>query len=725
LARGDRRGYVVVTDDGQIIAVARAVGIKVQEVRAKLGAEEVLPSVDQARQNLASRASSQFVQAAKKAHADLSDKRKALETKRAAQIKSHREARKHLKFEQAQRRTTERARLRRGGLSGLWDRLLRSGQQCKQRKALDARLALQDRSEWRALRQTQLGERRVLEEKRTELRKEALGLFDDIRLERDAVIANIKGEALPVKDALKKGFDKTARHDPRQTFIAPKQSGPVTDVEIRTNPERVLERLTYFHAAFTERDISRELAQIMPTPGEAIAAKMRVKASSELLRVDGSPPRFTTRGYVQANTHLQSVSRNLLATKANAPSKAHVSTAFSKHNRDLLHKHGVRLSEEQKNAITHMTNASRLSMVVGRAGTGKSTILAAANEAWTRAGIRVHGAALSGKAASGLEDASGIACRTLASLELSWANGNAPIKPGEVLVVDEAGMIGTRQLKRIAGKIDEIGAKLVLVGDPDQLPPIEAGEPFRGLIKRHGASHLTEIHRQSAVWQKQATSDLAEGRVNEAVASYKSQGCVDTQPSTDDAITQLTEDYMRDRAEHPKRSRQILAHRRRDVHALNQSVRETLKYNGDLAGGILLSTDHGPRELARGDRIVFTANDRALGVKNGVLATVRQASETRLNVDLEDGTSMAFNPCQFRSFDHGYAVTIHKSQGITVDKSYVLASRSMDDALSYVAMSRHRDDMRLYVSAEDRPKWARGPSQKQLPKQGPALHLGL
>lgn len=100
------------------------------------------------------------------------------------------------------------------------------------------------------------------------------------------MIVTITGEALPVKGALQSGFDKVARRDPRQTYIAPKQSGPLTDAEIRANPERVLERLSYFHAAFSERGISRELARAISAPGEAITAKMQVLASSELLRVE-------------------------------------------------------------------------------------------------------------------------------------------------------------------------------------------------------------------------------------------------------------------------------------------------------------------------------------------------------------------------------------------------------------------------------------------------------
>ncbi len=711
LARGDRRGHVVVTADRQIIAVARAVGAKTKEVRAKLGEADDLPGVATAQAELAGNVSARFVRAAKEVRAGLSAERQKLDVERAAQIKAHRAARSSTKAQQEQRRAKTRAQLQtsRRGLSGIWDRLVHHKQRHIERAALEEHLKSEDQAEWQELRRTQLAERHALEDKRRALRREAFGLVDDIRVERDALIAQITGDALPSNVDLRAGFADAIHPDPRQVYIAQENPGPVTDAQIRAAPERLLERLSYFDAAFSERDISRALIKIMPDTMQAMTAKRQILTSEELMRIDGTPPHYTTRAYVQADTRLQSTSRALLGERMKAPSRRDTQNAIRTQSRALFAEHGTRLSEEQINAITQMVTPSRLSMVVGRAGTGKSTILAAANDAWERAGIRVHGAALAGKAAAGLEDASGIASRTLASLEMSWANGNAPLKQGDVLVIDEAGMIGTRQLERIAAKINDTGAKLVLVGDPDQLPPIEAGQPFRGLVDRHGACHLTEIHRQNTNWQKQATTDLAEGRIAQAVARYQMQGCVTPAPTIERAITQLTEDYLSARANDPDASRLILAHRRRDVHNLNQSVRETLKLAGELPEGVLLKTDQGPREITQGDRIVFTANDRETRVKNGMLGTVRAATETHVTVDLDDGRRIRFNPTTFRSFDHGYAVTIHKSQGVTVDKAFVLASRSMDDPLAYVALSRHREDMRLYVSAQDRPTWAHGP----------------
>jgi len=148
-------------------------------------------------------------------------------------------------------------------------------------------------------------------------------------------------------------------------------------------------------------------------------------------------------------------------------------------------------------------------------------------------------------------------------------------------------------------------------------------------------------------------------------------------------------------------SRLALTHRRKDVHAINQAIRSLRKSGGDLAVETLFQTDHGPRTFAAGDRIVFTQNDRDLGVKNGSFGTVENADDSKLRVRLDsDGKEnyrlVTIEPNHYAAFDHGYACTIHKSQGATVDNAYVLGSSTMDRHLSYVAMTRHRDVMRLY-----------------------------
>ena len=138
---------------------------------------------------------------------------------------------------------------------------------------------------------------------------------------------------------------------------------------------------------------------------------------------------------------------------------------------------------------------------MGFAGTGKSYLLGAAREVWEKQGYRVLGATLSGIAAEGLAGSSGIESRTLASRLYYWDKGEQRLTANDVLVVDEAGMLGSRQMARVMEEVQASGAKVVLVGDPEQLQAIEAGAAFRAILERVGFEELTEIRRQREVWQ--------------------------------------------------------------------------------------------------------------------------------------------------------------------------------------------------------------------------------
>ena len=192
------------------------------------------------------------------------------------------------------------------------------------------------------------------------------------------------------------------------------------------------------------------------------------------------------------------------------------------------------------------------------------------------------------------------------------------------------------------------------------------------------------------------------------------KNAVSRERSRDEALEVLVETYAMDAADNHS-TRLAFAHRRKDVHALNQAIRATLRPVDDPPCEILLETETGKRAFSEGDRIVFGRNDKDLGVRNGMLGTVQCVSVSKISVMLDGDTPrrVSFDPRRYRSFDHGYAVTIHKSQGATVDQAYVLASRSMDHHLAYVAMTRHRDHLRLFVSNDDRPSWAI--TQRDLP----------
>ena len=140
--------------------------------------------------------------------------------------------------------------------------------------------------------------------------------------------------------------------------------------------------------------------------------------------------------------------------------------------------------------------------------------------------ITVRGAALSGIAAEGLEHGSGIASRTIASLEHQWGKDRELLTSRDVLVIDEAGMVGTRQMERVLSHAADAGAKVVLVGDPQQLQAIEAGAAFRAIHERHGGVEISEVRRQHDDWQQDATRHLATGRTGQAIRAYGERGMV-------------------------------------------------------------------------------------------------------------------------------------------------------------------------------------------------------
>ena len=212
-----------------------------------------------------------------------------------------------------------------------------------------------------------------------------------------------------------------------------------------------------------------------------------------------------------------------------------------------------------------------------------------------------------------------------------------------------------------------------------------------------GAARLSEIHRQKDGWQRKASRDLASGRIIEAIDAYADNGTV---THGVDALGALVESYAMDAAtDGEARSRLAFAHSRKEVHALNQAIRAALRPMEGPPVETLFETAIGPRAFSQGDRIVFGHNDRELGVKNGMLGRVEHVGRSKLVVtlDSERTQKVTFDPRCYRHFAHGYAVTIHKSQGATMDQACFLASHSMDRHLAYVAMTRHRSRMQLFV----------------------------
>lgn len=689
LARGDRRGFVAVDAEGEIYSLSRWLGVRTKGLAARLGDPASLRDIEEAVAFLTGNATEppqdvEYDLGLKKHNADV-----------AHLVVRQRQERKHLSEVQEVRRISElkaRQKMLPTGLRAAWARLTGHYQRlCTQLIEAANSSAQRDQNEHQALLDGHLSARRSLD--REWAFTEAKHALSREFLERSEHISTTRYQA-----------------DPAQPLVLPREVLPFTPDELKQQPSLILAHISEKKARFTRNDILRGLAEFISDPGQLRLASDDVLGNPELVAVGGAEAeRYTTREFQSVERSLQQRAKTLAQTGGFHVARHNIDLAVSRQNANLRKSVGAILSSEQIDAIHHVLAPNQLCAVVGLAGTGKSTLLATARESWEHQGYVVHGAALAGKAADSLQTASGIRSRTLASLEASWKSGYEPVGCGDVVVIDEAGMVGSRQLSRISEQLQNRGCKLVLVGDPDQLQPIQAGTPFKDIVGGNDAARLTEIRRQKVEWQRKASNDLANGFVDTALQFYADHGAVKNELDRDQAITKLVDDYMADyKLWGNTSSRLALAHRRIDVHAINQSIRAARK---SLSGGeveTLFQTDHGPRAFAAGDRILFTRNDAKLDVRNGMLGTVEGVSDQKLKVSMdaekgEGGRKLTFRPTEFRSIDHGFAVSIHRSQGCTVDSSFVLSSRSMDEHLTYVALTRHKRETNFYTAPEISP----------------------
>ncbi len=468
---------------------------------------------------------------------------------------------------------------------------------------------------------------------------------------------------------------------------------------IIANPTVALDAITHQQATFTTRDLAMFVHRHSDGKGQFDAALSAVRGSPDLIALgkDGrGEQRFTSRQMIKTEQRLQRASQLMAERERHLVGERGQASALARaEERRLL------LSGEQRTAFEHVTDGSGLSIVVGYAGTGKSAMLGVAREAWERAGYTVRGAALSGIAAEGLEHGSGIVSRTIASLEHQWSVGREQLVSRDVLVIDEAGMVGTRQMERVLVAAVHAGAKVVLVGDPQQLQAIEAGAAFRAIHERHGGVEISEVRRQHDGWQQDATRHLATGRTGQAIHAYDERGMVHPAATREAARGALIECWDRDRQASPGDTRIILTHTNDEVRELNEAARGRMRDTGEIGNDVPIRAERGERQFASGDRILFLRNERGLAVKNGTLGTVEQVTPQRMAVRTDDGRSVAFDTRDYAHIDHGYAATIHKAQGMTVDRSHVLATPGMDTHGAYVAMSRHRDGVALHYGRDD------------------------
>ncbi|HBD9348841.1 TPA: Ti-type conjugative transfer relaxase TraA [Legionella pneumophila] len=467
----------------------------------------------------------------------------------------------------------------------------------------------------------------------------------------------------------------------------------------RDNIDFVINHLSTQYSVFTRRDVERLLFktfQASDSPQEYLQFVERVLGHHNVVGLgDNSKgqPSFTTRSHFMQEAHLLN---EIEAMMVSHKYRVHQSI-------DRLAQH-YRLSEEQQEAFRYITQGPDISVVIGRPGTGKSYLLKPVHEYYAQAGMEVIGAALSGKVAKSLQAETGITTSTIKSLSYRLANNMMRLSNKHVLIIDEAGMVDFSSMAYLIKEASKAGSKVVLIGDPDQLKPIQKGEIFRGIAARTGYIELENIQRQRDLGDRQASLDLAKGDIEKAIQHYQDKGAITIADTSLQALEQVIVDWKQDLETTNMTDTIMLSYTRKAVNQLNDQAREALTAENKLGEeNIVYQGMERSLKISTGERLLFRENNKVLGVRNGDTATVKEINTQQMSVQLDSGELLTI-PKEYKALDYAYALTVHKSQGMTAKKVRVLIdSKYWDKNLSFVAMTRHKEQLNIYADKENHP----------------------
>ena len=500
----------------------------------------------------------------------------------------------------------------------------------------------------------------------------------------------------------------------------------------------VLAEVTGERATFARRDVAQAVARHLDIGrgGQAGSVRGRVEALTEellarrevvclqvperveppasLVRRDGWSVWDAPHQVRYTTTEVLAIEARILHTAVTGLA-ARVGVVASRVLEQVLSTEPRRLGADQVTALRRLTGRGRrVEVLIGPAGSGKTTLLRVAARAWEASGHPVIGLAHTAVAADVLRSEAGVSAETLAKF-LDWQTGNRTppawrVGPGHVVIVDEAGMVNTRQLDQLVEVVGRRGAKLVLVGDDRQLGAVRApGGMFAALAETLGAAELRESHRFTNRWEAEALARLrrrdgawleafrAHGRLHGGSEAQARNGCFRGWW----AATQAGRDAI------------MLAADQRNVTELANQARATRVRAGQVSAfGLVVRGEHGAQRIGIGDLIETRRNHRGLRYGNGPQDWVRNHDRSYV-VDLDARTGSLTvehvrHPGRItlpgdyvaQHVRLGYASTIAAAQGITVDEAHVQVRPGMYANELYTGMSRGRDANHAYVVCE-------------------------
>ena len=476
----------------------------------------------------------------------------------------------------------------------------------------------------------------------------------------------------------------------RSAAIEPEDQGSRLIKAALANRSFFTRRQLMTHVGKVEKDIDQRTAmleELLKRPGLV-----------QLLDADGKEIGWTKTAIVQEERQAVRDAKALANRQARLRPKA---IAQARNSRSMR--------PDQLAAFEAATSGRGFVLIEGRAGVGKSYSAQAIREAWEGSGYRVIGLGPTNEVrASALKDGFKEA-RTVHSLLMRLKAGTESLDASSVLMVDEAAMLDNGTMAALLTEARAADATVILIGDDRQLASVDRGGLFGDFREHLGSTEITKITRQAVDWQNQAATHFSNFEFAAGVDLFRANDRLHWSGTRDQARAQLLEQWKQDSAANPKESRFVFAFTNEEVNALNAELRQIRRDRSELGRDELhIKTKHGMAAFSIGDRVAITetaksAEDRERGIINGAMGTVSAVDlkTGRLVLQSDDGKVMEIDTTGFEGLRHGYAGTVYKGQGKTLDRTYLLYSKYFRSEPAYVALTRQRKDARLYAARED------------------------
>ncbi|WP_371220454.1 AAA family ATPase [Orientia tsutsugamushi] len=460
-------------------------------------------------------------------------------------------------------------------------------------------------------------------------------------------------------------------------------------LKIINDADVITDSITHYKSIFTKQDVEKAVKDI-PDPTAREQLVQQVLSSNRILELyhdDGESSKYFTT--IEVRNEETRIIR--IANKIN--NRVYYNDIYNlKSDIEGL----ANVSEEQKQALRHiLLSTSGVRVLRGRAGTGKSYVLIKAHELATNRGQKVIGLAPTHKAVSELRSKGYTEVYTVKGF---LYNRKKIFMQGSLIVVDEAGMIGTKAYAELFRVVRNNNCQLILAGDEKQLASIERGGIFEMLSNIFGSHVLVNIRRQSENWSREAAMKFAESHILSGITLLRQNNCVKFDNTLIDSMSKLIYDWSLSKFK--PHEKLVITVRNKDVDILNSSIRSLLKANGTLKGTEYERSIDGRKEFyMAGDRIVFQTSDKDLQIQNSEFATLTSVSKNKFIAKTDTGKEVSFDPSEIQ-FKHGYASTVYKVQGASIKDVYVLHNGVSNISSSYIAMTRHIENLQLYCNKE-------------------------